>query len=42
MTIHVPKSLAIVLAAIFGGGVLALFAQELPDLIRYLKQIEGL
>jgi hypothetical protein len=42
MTIKIPKPLAIVLIVAFGGGALALFAQELPDLIRYLKQVEGL
>lgn len=42
MTITIPKPLAIVLAVVFGGGGLALFLQELPDLIRYLKQVEGL
>jgi Family of unknown function (DUF6893) len=42
MTIHVPKPLAIVLGGVLGAGLLVLFAQELPDLIRYLKQVEGL
>jgi hypothetical protein len=42
MTIHIPKPVAFVLAVMFGAGALALFLQELPDLIRYLKQVEGL
>ncbi|HZU39473.1 MAG TPA: hypothetical protein VE992_00395 [Solirubrobacteraceae bacterium] len=42
MTIHIPRPLLIVLAVVFGGGALALFLQELPDLVRYLKQVEGL
>jgi hypothetical protein len=42
MTIHIPRPLAIVLLLVFGGGALTLFAQEMPDLIRYLKQVEGL
>lgn len=42
MTIHIPKPVAIVLMVVFGGGLLAFFLQEMPDLIRYLKQVEGL
>jgi hypothetical protein len=42
MTIHIPKPLAIVLLVVFGGGLLALLAQEVPDMIRYIKQVEGL
>ena len=42
MTIYIPKPVAIVLLLIFGGGALALIVQEIPDLIRYLKQVEGL
>jgi hypothetical protein len=42
MTIYIPKPLAILLLLVFGGGVLALVAQEMPDLIRYLKQVEGM
>lgn len=42
MTIYIPRPLAIVLAVVFGAGALALFVQELPDLIRYIKQVEGL
>lgn len=42
MTIHVPRPLAIVLGVLLGGGILLLFVQELPDLIRYMKQVEGL
>lgn len=42
MTIHIPKPVAILLLVVFGGGGLALLIQELPDLIRYLKQVEGL
>ncbi len=42
MTIHIPKPLAIAFLVVFGGGALALFLQELPDLVRYLKQEEGL
>jgi hypothetical protein len=42
MTIHIPKPLAIVLVTLLLGGLLALFLGELPDLIRYLKQEEGM
>jgi hypothetical protein len=42
MTIHIPKPVAIGLAVLIGGGTLALLASELPDLIRYMKQVEGL
>jgi hypothetical protein len=42
MTIHIPKPVAIALAVLFGAAALALFMQEMPDLIRYLKQVEGL
>jgi hypothetical protein len=42
MTIHIPKPVAIALLVIFGGGALVFIVQEIPDLIRYLKQVEGL
>jgi hypothetical protein len=42
VTIYIPKPVAILLLVLFGGGALTLFLQELPDLIRYLKQVEGL
>lgn len=42
MTIYIPKPVLILLGLVLGGGVLALFVQELPDLIRYIKQVEGL
>jgi hypothetical protein len=42
MTIYIPKPVVMLLAFVLGAGVLALFLQELPDLIRYLKQVEGL
>jgi hypothetical protein len=42
MTIYIPKPVAVVLLLVFGGGLLALLVSELPDLIRYLKQVEGL
>jgi hypothetical protein len=42
MTIHIPKPLAFLLWIAFGGGAVFLFVQELPDLIRYIKQVEGL
>jgi hypothetical protein len=42
MTIHIPKAVVTLMALVFAGGAVALFLQELPDLIRYLKQVEGL
>ena len=42
MTIHIPKPLALLLLVVFVGAPLAFLAQEIPDLIRYLKQEEGL
>jgi hypothetical protein len=42
MTIYIPKPLAILLLLVLGGGLLGFAAQEMPDLIRYLKQVEGL
>jgi hypothetical protein len=42
MTIYIPKPLAILLLVVLGGGAVAFFVQEMPDLIRYLKQVEGL
>lgn len=42
MTIHIPKPIAILLVLVLGGGAVALLVSEFPDLIRYLKQVEGL
>lgn len=41
MTITIPKPLALALAVVFGGGLLWLIAEELPDLYRYSK-FEGM
>ena len=42
MTITIPKPLAIALLVLIGAGALAMFIQELPDITRYFKQVEGL
>lgn len=41
MTIHIPKPIAIVLGVVLGGGLLRFILQETPDMMRYLKQVEG-
>ena len=41
MTIHIPKPIAIVLGVILGGGLVGFILQEMPDMVRYVKQVEG-
>ncbi len=41
MTVHIPKPIAIALAAIFGAALIAFLIEEAPDVVRYAK-FEGM